>query len=374
MIARPPTSDPPPLVQRGGILALLPFLVSGALSTVILRAMRERGLDVTVAFYFPSAVGYTPDHAGDFAADGRLLDMTRHWGPSGAATLEETVRQRNIGLVLQIGAPQAYPQLPILKRSCPDLQILDVLYNKVGHTLDHFLYERCFDGVVVESHDMRRYMLRNTAKADPRVHVVLSGIDLDRFRPAELVTSREALVIGYLGRMSPEKNPIGFVRLAERLHASFPSFAFRVFGEGPISAEVRTAIARSPASHAIRFEGFAESTAQALQGLDALVVPSILDGRPNVIMEANACGIPVFGAPVGGIPEMIEDGVNGYLLSPQDHERFAEIFQRWTVYPQDLTGMRAAARRTAEARFDKAVMLDAYEGVFLEAAACLAGQ
>jgi glycosyltransferase involved in cell wall biosynthesis len=347
-----------------GILALLPFLVTGALSLVVMRAMRERGLDVTVACYQAGGSGYTPDLATDFASAGRLLDMSRHFGPEGLAVLERTIAERNVGLVLQIGAPRAYRQIPYLKRPDRSLCILDVLYNKVGHTLHHFLYEQCLDGVIVESEDMRRYVLDNSTKVDPRAHVVRSGIDLDRFVPAPRQPDRRGLVVGYLGRMSPEKNPLGFVRLAARLHTLLPPLSFRMFGEGPASDAVRAEILRSGAAEAIRFQGFAESTEQALAGLDVLVVPSKLDGRPNVIMEANACGVPVLGAPVGAIPEMIKPGRNGFLLSPENHEGFAEVLARWISQPQTLAALRISARSVAEARFDRRSMLNNYESLF----------
>lgn len=266
--------------------------------------------------------------------------------------------------MLQIGSPRAYRQLPYVKQSARSLRIVDVLYNKVGHTLDHFLYERCFDGVIVETDDMRRYVLEHSAKPDPGVHVLRSGIDLGGFAPTPRTEDGPGLVVGYLGRMSSEKNPLGFVRLAERLRAVLPTLSFRMFGEGPMAKEVSAAIARSGAADAIRFDGFAASTAQALAGVDVLVVPSHLDGRPNAIMEANACGVPVLGAPVGGIPEMIEAGRNGFLLSPEDHDGFAAVLGRWLAEPQALGALRAAARSVAEERFDRSAMLDSYESLF----------
>lgn len=346
-------------------LALLPFLVTGALSLSIFREMRRRGFDITVAFYQHGG-GYTADPAEDFASAGRLLDMSQHYGQDALATLERTLDERHIDLILQVGAPRAYRQLPYLKQRRRRLRILDTLYNKVGHTLDHFLYERCFDGVIVESEDMRRFVLDNSVKADPSVFVVESGIDLDLFVPPPCApqTGGKGLVVGYLGRMSAEKNPLGFVELAEKLHAALPMLSFRMFGEGPLAEGVRARIAGSSAAGALCYEGYADSTKTALSRLDVLVVPSKVDGRPNVVMEANACGVPVFGAPVGGIPEMIEPGRNGFLMGPEQHGGIVEVLRRWLSDPVSFAAMRSSSRTVAEARFDRRRMLDTYEAVF----------
>ena len=348
------------------VLALLPFLVTGALSLNIFREMRRRGFDITVAFYQRGGVGYTFEPAEDFASAGRLLDMSRQHGQDALARLERTLDERHIELILQVGAPRAYRQLPYLKQCRRSLRILDTLYNKVGHTLDHFLYERCFDGVIVESEDMRRFVLDNSVKADPGVFVVESGIDLDLFVPPPSApqTGGKGLVVGYLGRMSPEKNPLGFVELAERLHAALPMLTFRMFGEGPLAEGVRARIAGSSAAGALCYEGYADSTKAALSRLDVLVVPSKVDGRPNVVMEANACGVPVFGAPVGGIPEMIEPGRNGFLIGPEQHGGIAEVLRRWVSDPASFAAIRSSSRIVAEARFDRRRMFDTYEAVF----------
>jgi glycosyltransferase involved in cell wall biosynthesis len=338
--------------------------------------MRARGFDVTLACYLQEAPGYTSDTAEDFAREGRLLAMEDAPGMAGVDRLEELIRARGIRLVLQIGAPGAYRHVPYLKERIPGLRTLDTLYNPIGHTVSHFLYERSYDGVIVESQAMRDHVLRNTASDSPAVHLVESGIDLDEYRPsARQGAEPGALVIGYVGRMSPEKDPLAFVELAERLHGRLPQLRFRMFGEGWMTKQVRDRIAAGPAAAAIAFEGYAPSARDAYHAIDVLVVPSKLDGRPNSVMEANACGVPVIGAPVGGIPELIEEGRNGHVVAPQDHAAVAGILSGWLADPTAFAELRRHSRETAERRFDRRRMLDDYAAVFAgtapaEASAC----
>jgi glycosyltransferase involved in cell wall biosynthesis len=339
--------------------------VKGALSLSVLRAMRHRGFDVTVAYYMWEAVGYTRDPAEDFEVVGRLLNMMDAPGMIGVRRLEQIIRDREISLLLQIGAPSAYRQIPYLKERLPNLRTLDTLYNPVGHTVNHFLFEGGFDGVIVESVAMRDYVLANSTKPVPKVDVVLSGIALDEFTPSpRQQTTPDPFTIGYVGRMSPEKNPIGFVEIAERLHAEIPTLRFSIFGEGSMQEEVRARAGGGPAAAAIAFEGYAAHARDALRAVDVLVVPSKLDGRPNVVMEANACGVPVIGAPVGGIPELVKDGVNGHLVTPGDHARIAGLIRSWVENPETFAKLRRMSRAKAERDFDRRRMLDEYADVF----------
>ncbi len=211
--------------------------------------MRARGGDISVAYYQDGCARLFQRHGGRLPrAEDRLLRIPPT-DPVGAIDhLESEIVRRSIGLVLQIGSPWAYRQLPYVKERCPGLNLVDILYNKVGHTLNHFLYETCFDGVIVESEDMRRFVLDNTRKTEPVVHLVESGIDLDAFAPVAPGTDTP-FTIGYFGRMSPEKNPIGFVELAEQLHLRLPDVRFRMSGEGPqadaVRARVQASVART---------------------------------------------------------------------------------------------------------------------------------
>ncbi|MFL1463224.1 glycosyltransferase family 4 protein [Roseococcus sp. DSY-14] len=343
----------------------------GALSLSVLREMRGRGFDVTLAYFFPEAVGYTWDPCEDFAQEGRLLDLSADRAPPAVQRLAGAIAERRIPLAVQFGAPQAYGHVGRLKERRPGLRTLDVLYNEVGHTVAHFLHENAFDGVVVESEAMRAFVARETAKAEPGIHVMLSGVDLDAFRPARDQPPRP-LTLGYVGRMSPEKDPLRFVALAEALHRKLPELRFAMYGEGAMEGEVRARIAGGSAAAVIEYRGYVDHVREALHAVDAVMLPSRVDGRPNVVMEANACGVPVFGAPVGGIPELIEDGANGWLLRPDAAGHAAGVIASWLAAPAALEETRLRCRRIAEERFDRSRMLDDYERLF--DAQCEAGR
>ncbi len=351
--------------ETNAILALLPFLVKGALSLIVLRAMRERGFDVTIGYYMPKAEGYTADACIDFKRDDRLLNLAGKSSSEAVQLISETCRLRDIKLLLQIGAPQAYRQIPYVRAQHAHLTAYDILYNPVGHTVNHFLYEAAFDGVLVESRAMKKFVLENTSLPTKSIHVLESGIDLTDFVPEGSVNlSPDEFTLGYVGRMSSEKNPLGFVDLAERLAFLLPGLKFRMFGEGPQIEEVRERISKSPARDSIKIEGYIPHVRDAMYRISCLVVPSKLDGRPNIIMEANACGIPVIGAPVGGIPELISEGINGYIRAPSDADGIATILSPLMSDPKLRKTIQENCRALATRLFDRERMLDDYARVF----------
>ncbi len=80
--------------------------------------------------------------------------------------------------------------------------------------------------------------------------------------------------------------------------------------------------------------------------------------------KLNACGVPVIGAPAGGIPELIEPGRNGLLLGPAHLNEIAAAVEEWMRQPTGYHELRATCRATAEARFDRNRMFDHYGAVF----------
>lgn len=352
------------------ILALLPFLVKRARSIEIFRAMPERGIDVTVVSCGDECAMYDADEMEDFKARGGLIELSRTTLNESFEVVREVIAERRIEVVVQVGAASLYPNLARWKESNSQIRIADILYNEFGHTLNHFLYERCFDTVIVESEQMSRYVTRTSSTKQPTIQLVRSGVDLEWLRPPDRHAANRALhTIGYIGRMSPEKNPMGFIELAEDLLLLDPDLKFRMAGNGPDRKAVERRLDDSPFRDHILYVGSLDGSQSELQELDVLVVPSKFDGCPAIVMEANACGVPVVAAPVGGIPELIEDGVNGFLVRPEDVGRIHDLVSTWKASPETLIQLQGSARDYACRRFDREHMMDDYSRAFREIAA-----
>ena len=344
------------------VLALLPFLVKGARSLEIFRALPDRGVDVRIASCSASSP-YAPDSAEDFIAQGRLTDLSSKGTDERFELVGEVIHSEKIEVLVQLGAP-VYSLLPRWRESNSQIRIVDILYNEFGHTLNHFLFERCIDAVIVESESMRRYAVRASARMRPGIELVRSGVDLEWFKPPLNGPNGSPLTVGFIGRMSPEKNPMGFLELAERLLALDPHLEFLMAGDGPQAREIEQRVVASAYREHITYVGFVENSRSVLHQIDVLILPSKFDGQPAIVMEANACGVPVVAAPVGGIPELIRDSVNGHLLAPEETDAIRGLLSTWRKRPETLEQLRRSAREYACQFFDRERMVDDYARVF----------
>jgi glycosyltransferase involved in cell wall biosynthesis len=149
-----------------------------------------------------------------------------------------------------------------------------------------------------------------------------------------------------------------FVDLARTLSDS--RFHFAMTGAGPLEAAVRRRAA-GLSEDSFRFLGVVEDIRAHLASLDVLVLPSILDGRPVVVLEALALGVPVIASRVGGLPALVRDGETGFLVEPGDNHEIARHLQRLASDPEELERLQRSARAFAESDLDAEVMNAGYE-------------
>jgi O-antigen biosynthesis protein len=214
---------------------------------------------------------------------------------------------------------------------------------------------------------VRRWLLER-GEAPGRIRLVESGVDLERLRPAprsaELVRRIGAApgdaIVGFAGRWSEEKDPLAFVEMVRRVDSSLP-VRFVMAGTGHLRPHIERAVADAGFPEG-RFHllGDVPDIAPVLASLDLLVVPSRLDGRPVVALEALALGVPVLASRIGALPDLVEEGETGWLCEPGDVEAFARRVEGAVAAREELARMRPRARAFAEAHLDARAMLAAY--------------
>ena len=151
-------------------------------------------------------------------------------------------------------------------------------------------------------------------------------------------------VIGFVGRLSPEKGPEIFCRAAA---CSGVDARWEIFGDGPL----RVALQREY-GHAVLFHGFLSDTRQLWPRLGLLVISSFAEGLPMVALEAMAAGIPVAATSTGALPELIDHGRNGWLFDVGDAAALLEIVKEWRARKDAVSPQwRQAAWRTARDGF-----------------------
>ena len=187
------------------------------------------------------------------------------------------------------------------------------------------------------------------------LHFLPNGVDTERFRPQPLRTgplrtrfgiAPEVPVIGFVGRLSHEKGPEVFLQMALSVHALRPDAAFVVVGEGPLLASLQAFVARFDLGRVIHFAGMQDDMAAVLNEFDLTVSSSRSEAMPFAVMEAMASGLPVVACKVGGVADLVQHGVTGWIANEGDHEGLATR----VVDLLDEPALRRAAGSAARAR------------------------
>lgn len=316
----------------------------------------------------------TPTYTG--GAEISLLTLMRHLDParyvpllvtSGEGQLAETARGYGIETRIQDFPwfrkryPWRYPASILRLADTMRKYQIALVHTNCDHSLRYVMQASRWTGVAYVSHirDFTRSWFqpekvkalnraarviansRAIARAcieagieQQRVVMIYNPIDLEAFSvPAETgVGVREelnipssALVAGAVGQVQPEKGLGEFVEAAIRLASTYPDIHFLIVGAVPsvpayevFAESLRNWVRESGLEQRVRFLGFREDVPEVMQAFDILVVPSWTESFGRVAAEGQAAGCAVIGTGVGGLPEIITDGVDGLLIKPKD--------------------------------------------------------
>lgn len=210
------------------------------------------------------------------------------------------------------------------------------------------------------SHALARRIVE--AGCDPaRVHVHHSGIECARFQYLERKRPPdEATRIVMIGRLV-EKKGIGYgIQAIARVIASGRALSCIIIGAGPLREELERLIRKLGIDAHVRMVGSKshDEVIQVLAQPHVLIAPSVTaadgdeEGIPNTLKEAMAMGLPVISTVHAGIPELVEDGVSGFLVPEHDVAALADRLMRLVDHPETWAAMGRAGRRRIEAEFD----------------------
>lgn len=132
----------------------------------------------------------------------------------------------------------------------------------------------------------------------------------------------------HIGGFSFEKNHFGLLSIFERLLQDFPQATLSLIGEGPLEHRVRENLIHKSWKNQVRFLGALANPFSALSAYSILVLPSVIEGLPAVILEAFREGILVVAYGVGGIPEILKNGETGWVVEKGNETKFLESLKQ----------------------------------------------
>ncbi|GGE03524.1 glycosyl transferase family 1 [Aureimonas endophytica] len=169
----------------------------------------------------------------------------------------------------------------------------------------------------------------------------------------------EATVVLVVARLTEQK---GHAVLLDALAAdrpSVPGFVCLIAGDGPLRMPLERQARTAGLGQTVRFLGERDDVADLMAAADCLVLPSLFEGLPLVVLEAMAAGLPVVATLIGGTSEAVDDGVTGWLAEPGDAAALAATLRSALADPVALARAGAAGRERFEAKFRASAMAEA---------------
>lgn len=166
-----------------------------------------------------------------------------------------------------------------------------------------------------------------------QLHCIANGVDTQRFAPRsgrnpglreQWGVPKPAPLVGFVGRLSPEKGPEVFLRVARVMQHVAPDVHFVMVGDGPMRPELLRFIEQFGMNDRVHLVGLHDDMPAVYAELDVLMSTSHTEAMPFALMEAMACGVPVIGTRVGGVPDLIQHGQTGWLISPGADQEAAQ--------------------------------------------------
>ena len=246
--------------------------------------------------------------------------------------------------------------------------------------LRRFLFHLLADVVVTNSYAQADFISRTAPWLKSRLTTIPNCVDLDKFCPAFEKTTDplEVFQMLVLGRFEEQKNPVALLSAIEiivkehgqvNLVVDWYGNDFFIEGKPTLKSSVflmlKQEIARKSLGDHFRLHPPEKEVVKLYHSASVLCLPSLYEGCSNVICEAMACGKPVLASRVGDNSLLVEEGINGFLFSPNSPRDIADTIMRFISLPQATWDeMGRKSREKAEEKFSPANFSDKYQDLF----------
>jgi L-malate glycosyltransferase len=230
-------------------------------------------------------------------------------------------------LALSLGSSTAQGRAPRLVAS------RRVDFHLKGNSFSRWKY-RQVDAFIAASEAIRQMLVADGVPAE-RTVTVHEGIDVDHVAAAPPVNVHEAFwlphqapVVGNVAALVPHKGQRYLVDAAHLVVQQVPDARFIVLGEGELREHLEKQVREHHLEKHVLLPGFRTDVLGCIKGFDLFVMSSVTEGLGTSLLDAMACGRPIVATRAGGIPEIVEDGVNGALVPPRDAATLAAAIVR----------------------------------------------
>lgn len=209
--------------------------------------------------------------------------------------------------------------------------------------------------------NIRKYWGQKFAKRQPVL--IYNSIPIPSNLPVRTSREESGFIIGTAARLTEQKGISYLIEAASLVTQQIPNVTFLIAGEGDLRETLQSQIIQKGLANTVHLVGRYSNVYEFISQLDLFVLPSLWEGLPTVVLESMAAGVPVVATDIPGTDELIEDGVNGWLVPPKDPKALAEkiIFALRSAH---LRKQVAEAGRSKAEQFSIGKIADQYIELF----------
>lgn len=228
--------------------------------------------------------------------------------------------------------------------------------------------------IIIISESMR-HIFQEYPDIAKKVVCIYNGIDVQKFAPAPVnllcnfSDKSKYFVVGFVGQISHRKGLDLLIKAAPSLIADFPQVRFLIVGADGINEPGLTQsfleeLDQQGLSEYFEFLGKRQDIPEIMNFIDLLVVPSRKEPFGKVIVEAMACGKCVIASDVGGIPEIIDDGKNGFIFPSEDYMKLSEILRNAIADKELRESVAANGLSSSRSRFSTDALIGNVQNLY----------
>jgi glycosyltransferase involved in cell wall biosynthesis len=230
------------------------------------------------------------------------------------------------------------------------------------------------DRMIFISQPLIDWALKEGVTTKDKIVKIYSGIDLNKFQPAtfdEEQRTREKWgigpndpVMGIVSKLWEGKGHEVLIRALKDVKKDINKAKLVIVGEGYLEDNLRSFTDNLGLTDSVIFTGFQADVSEVIRVFDVAVLPSFFEGMGRVLLEAMAMEKPVIASRVGGIPDIVKDGINGFLTTPGDTKELGDALKILLNDKRLATRMGKEGRKGVTAEFSADMMVNAIKDVY----------
>lgn len=226
-----------------------------------------------------------------------------------------------------------------------------------------FLY-RWANHIVPNSQSQGNFIAEHYPNLAPKVKVITNFVDTDKFIPSDVKSEHEGINMLCVGRLAAQKNIPRFIEAIDILKRKGLHFRVDWYGQdfkNDYSEKCYALVKEKGLENVLFFHPQTAEVIQKYQESDVLCLPSLYEGFPNVLCEAMCCGLPVVCSRVSDVPQIMEDGVNGFIFDPLNVADIVKKMEKMiTLTMEERNRMGVRSRELAVSKFSSDTFIRKY--------------